>query len=184
MWSCAASHREPQSNILTKPPSIRTLPRTIPPAPEREADPAEAEPQGQPQQDDVPEPTGSASSSGGAQSLLEQQRSRKGLRPGQLDPDVGGELAHRMAELQGRRSYLRNFWYAAGARSHPPACPFRPLALRHGCDTAHARWLPALYACILHWACMACPVRTVHVTAEDGSRQLRWHVECRQMPLV
>lgn len=43
---------------------------------------------------------------------LEQQRMQKGLKPGQWDPNTS-LLAHRMKELQGRRSYLKNFWYAA-----------------------------------------------------------------------
>jgi hypothetical protein len=115
--------RPRESNILTKPPSIRTLPRIIPPAPERDAEeeqlpqqPSEDDKAGRVQQREAP-----ATSSGAK--TLEEQRSRKGLRPGQLDPDVGSEIAHRMAELQGRRSYLRNFWYAAGARHGPLLLP-------------------------------------------------------------
>lgn len=46
---------------------------------------------------------------------LAEQRVRRGLKPGQLDPETA-DFAHRMRELAGRRSYLRNFWYAAGAR--------------------------------------------------------------------
>lgn len=36
------------------------------------------------------------------------------LYAGQWDPNTS-LLAHRMKELQGRRAYLKNFWYAAGA---------------------------------------------------------------------
>ncbi|KAL0037931.1 hypothetical protein WJX79_006055 [Trebouxia sp. C0005] len=43
---------------------------------------------------------------------LEQQRRQKGLKPGEWDPNTS-LLAHRMKELQGRRAYLKNFWYAA-----------------------------------------------------------------------
>ena len=32
---------------------------------------------------------------------------------GEWDPNTS-LLAHRMKELQGRRGYLKNFWYAAG----------------------------------------------------------------------
>ena len=78
-----------------------------PPKPDQEAEPARPREQA---------PSDDPASASGPQSLLDQ-RTRKGLRPGQLDPDVGGELAHRMRELTGRRSYLRNFWYAAGGGS-------------------------------------------------------------------
>lgn len=44
-----------------------------------------------------------------------EERTRRGLKPGQLDPETA-DFAHRLRELTGRRSYLRNFWYAAGAR--------------------------------------------------------------------
>jgi hypothetical protein len=50
---------------------------------------------------------------------LTDQRLKKGLRPGQMDPEIG-ELGHRQRELAGRRSYLRNFWYAVGACLSPP----------------------------------------------------------------
>ena len=46
---------------------------------------------------------------------LVDQRTKRGLKPGQLDPETA-EFAHRARELAGRRSYLKNFWYAAGAR--------------------------------------------------------------------
>ena len=36
-----------------------------------------------------------------------------GLVAGEWDPNTS-LLAHRMKELQGRRAYLKNFWYAAG----------------------------------------------------------------------
>ena len=51
-----------------------------------------------------------------------EERTRRGLKPGQLDPETA-DFAHRLRELTGRRSYLRNFWYAAGARpGHPAQC--------------------------------------------------------------
>lgn len=44
--------------------------------------------------------------------LKAPERKKKGLRPGQWDPD-SSLAAHRMKELAGRRAYLKNFWYAA-----------------------------------------------------------------------
>ena len=38
------------------------------------------------------------------------------LYAGQWDPNTS-LLAHRMKELQGRRAYLKNFWYAAGVKT-------------------------------------------------------------------
>ena len=45
---------------------------------------------------------------------LATRRRRRGLRPGQLDtsPSI---VTRRTKELADRRSYLRNFWYAAAA---------------------------------------------------------------------
>lgn len=53
-------------------------------------------------------------------SAFVEERTRRGLKPGQLDPETA-DFAHRLRELTGRRSYLRNFWYAAGARPRRPA---------------------------------------------------------------
>ena len=44
---------------------------------------------------------------------LEDQRTKKGLRPGQMDFEA--LMGHRRNELMGRQSFLRNFWYAVGA---------------------------------------------------------------------
>ncbi len=56
---------------------------------------------------------------------LVDQRLKRGLKPGQLDPETA-EFAHRARELAGRRSYLKNFWYAAG--EWPRACLLRSCA--------------------------------------------------------
>jgi len=61
---------------------------------------------------------------------LAEQRLKKGLRPGQLDTDIG-VIGHRMRELAGRRSYLRNFWYAAGVCSYLPLCHVRIMCMRY-----------------------------------------------------
>ncbi len=53
-------------------------------------------------------------------SAFVEERTRRGLKPGQLDPETA-DFAHRLRELTGRRSYLRNFWYAAGTRPGRPA---------------------------------------------------------------
>ncbi len=75
------------------------MPKRLPPAPQQERPAApRVEPEAEP------------SSTGGS---LAEQRLKKGLRPGQLDTDIN-LIGHRMRELAGRRSYLRNFWYAAG----------------------------------------------------------------------
>lgn len=83
------------------PRAVPRTPRLLPPSPEQEGIKEAAEPK-----------------TGGSTSLADQ-RLKKGLRPGQLDPDVS-EVGHRQRELAGRRSYLRNFWYAAG-KSAPPS---------------------------------------------------------------
>jgi phenylpropionate dioxygenase-like ring-hydroxylating dioxygenase large terminal subunit len=43
---------------------------------------------------------------------LAERRQKAGLRPGEWDAQ-SSMLAHRQKELAGRRSYLKNFWYAA-----------------------------------------------------------------------
>jgi hypothetical protein len=48
---------------------------------------------------------------------LQERRAGKGLLPGQWDPAVKETLVDRRErELLQRKSYLRNFWYAAGER--------------------------------------------------------------------
>ena len=49
---------------------------------------------------------------------LEERRKAKQLRPGQYDPDAN-PFGRREKELQERRSYLKNFWYAAGEPQEP-----------------------------------------------------------------
>ena len=45
---------------------------------------------------------------------------------GEWDPNTS-LLAHRMKELQGRRAYLKNFWYAAGEQAALSIfCPITP----------------------------------------------------------
>jgi hypothetical protein len=57
-------------------------------------------------------PRGSSSSSGKG---LQERRAGKGLLPGQWDPALQETLVDRRErELLQRKSYLRNFWYAAG----------------------------------------------------------------------
>ena len=46
-------------------------------------------------------------------SPLQKRRAEAGLRPGQLDLSAA-EILNREKELSERRSYLQNFWYAAG----------------------------------------------------------------------
>ena len=70
------------------------------------------------------------------------QRTKRGLKPGQLDPETA-EFAHRARELAGRRSYLKNFWYAAGAR------PLRPALLRSGSPLGSARHVRAYVEVVL-----------------------------------
>ncbi len=71
--------------------------------------------------------------SGPGPAALADTRARRGLKPGQLDPQTA-DFAHRLRELAGRRSYLRNFWYAAGARPAPAGaalrCALGPLTWR------------------------------------------------------
>jgi len=62
--------------------------------------------------------------SGPGPAALADTRARRGLKPGQLDPQTA-DFAHRLRELAGRRSYLRNFWYAAGARPAPAGAALR-----------------------------------------------------------
>jgi hypothetical protein len=58
-------------------------------------------------------PRGSSSSGKG----LQEKRADKGLLPGQWDPAAQDALLDRRSkELLQRKSYLRNFWYAAGER--------------------------------------------------------------------
>jgi hypothetical protein len=89
------------ATTLAPPRPQTTAPKRLPPMPAPQLEPPAA-----PKADPDAEP----SSTGGS---LAEQRLKKGLRPGQLDTDIGA-IGHRMRELAGRRSYLRNFWYAAG----------------------------------------------------------------------
>ncbi|KAK9917944.1 hypothetical protein WJX75_009983 [Coccomyxa subellipsoidea] len=91
----------PSATTLAPPRPQTTAPKRLPPMPAPQLEPPAA-----PKADPDAEP----SSTGGS---LAEQRLKKGLRPGQLDTDIGA-IGHRMRELAGRRSYLRNFWYAAG----------------------------------------------------------------------
>ncbi len=86
------------------------MPRMVPP-PMKEEEQQEAEEAPPAKQEDA---EGPRSSIVRAPPRLAEQRLKRGLRPGQLDPDAV-VVAHRVRELAGRRSYLRNFWYAAGA---------------------------------------------------------------------
>lgn len=45
---------------------------------------------------------------------LEEKHARKALKPGQWDPVKRSHMGKREQELMERKSYLRNFWYAAG----------------------------------------------------------------------
>lgn len=45
---------------------------------------------------------------------LDKKRARKALKPGQWDPELRNKMSKREKELLERKSYLRNFWYAAG----------------------------------------------------------------------
>lgn len=49
-------------------------------------------------------------------SPLTKTRDERGLKPGQTDADLLNALRikHRQKELAGRKSYLKNFWYAVG----------------------------------------------------------------------
>lgn len=95
---------------ITAPPRAPpAAPKQLPPLPAPEE--RTAAPQGQPAEQQTSSREGT----------LAEQRLKKGLRPGQLDTDIG-VIGHRMRELAGRRSYLRNFWYAAGGCSHLPLC--------------------------------------------------------------
>ena len=101
------------------------------------------------------------------------QRSKRGLKPGQLDPETA-EFAHRARELSGRRSYLKNFWYAAGARPRARLLWNRPTGHWEVCNI---RNLSAL--CVQHKtpACIGstgCVLRSVQgigpVQAAPGRR--------------
>ncbi|KAK9824593.1 hypothetical protein WJX72_011558 [[Myrmecia] bisecta] len=89
-----------ESSIVAAPPSLApSKPRTLPKAPKPSPAPQPPPPQEDSQVTDVTQ-------------SLQKERQKKGLKPGQWDPD-SSMLAHRMKELTGRRSYLKNFWYAA-----------------------------------------------------------------------
>ena len=60
-----------------------------------------------PKQQPVPEPVPESKPS------LEDKRRDRGLAPGAWDP-TSSVVARRQQELQGRASFLKNFWYAAG----------------------------------------------------------------------
>lgn len=67
-------------------------------------------------QDKRQTPRGSSSSSGKG---LQERRSGRGLLPGQWDPAAQEALVDRRSrELLQHKSYLRNFWYAAGEQQH------------------------------------------------------------------
>ena len=83
---------------------------------------------------------------------LVDQRTKRGLKPGQLDPETA-EFAHRARELAGRRSYLKNFWYAAGAR--PVVAP--PAAQR---VTPGQRWVCECALCV----CISSEEYVVHAS--------------------
>jgi hypothetical protein len=68
---------------------------------------------------------------------LQERRKAKQLRPGQLDPDAS-PFGRREKELRERRSYLKNFWYAAGelhegSEGSAAAAAGRGAKLRHCC---------------------------------------------------
>lgn len=58
----------------------------------------------------------SVASADTAPKTLQEKRASKGLRPGAWDVSQN-VVAARMKELTGRRSYLKNFWYAAGEQN-------------------------------------------------------------------
>lgn len=61
-------------------------------------------------------------------STLADRRAGRGLKPGQWDPAAQGALLDtRSQELLERKSYLRNFWYAAGTYHMLPL--FAPFSL-------------------------------------------------------
>lgn len=96
---------------------------------------------------------------------LGENRTRRGLRPGQLDA-AAGEFTKRQKELAGRTAYLRNFWYAAGELELPAAFQLhqlRPLSLCLGSVNLAGYLWPwdycsfdiALAACLGIWAVAA-----------------------------
>ena len=88
-------------------PWAPTRPRTLP-APEQKPAPPQPEPPKQrPEEEDALAP---------AEPLvgLADTRTQKGLAPGQWDID-SSVYARRKTDLQHRKAFLRNFWYAAGA---------------------------------------------------------------------
>ncbi|KAK9837299.1 hypothetical protein WJX81_004912 [Elliptochloris bilobata] len=105
----APPHVGSVGNVLSFPRS-RVEPRSAtvvaPPKPEAPAEAPEAAPP-------APQPERIGARPPAGPSALVDQRVKRGLKPGQLDPETA-DFAHRMRELTGRRSYLLNFWYAAG----------------------------------------------------------------------
>jgi Rieske [2Fe-2S] domain len=66
-------------------------------------------------------PTGKAPPATGRRPPLADRRAQRGLRPGQLDPAAAPpRFDHRTRELLERKSYLRNFWYAAALSEAVP----------------------------------------------------------------
>lgn len=73
-----------------------------------------------PRASELPKPKKSPGSTPTPQSAgrLAERRRSSGLRPGQLDPAAAPPLSRREQELIDRKSYLRNFWYAAALSSN------------------------------------------------------------------
>jgi hypothetical protein len=95
------------SNVVVAPPRHEP-PKT---KPEEEEEEEERKPSKPPTPAPPPRPKNAEDVKGS----LVKERVEKGLKPGEWAVDP--LLAKRRKELAGRRSYLKNFWYAAGESS-------------------------------------------------------------------
>lgn len=102
------------SNVVVAPPRHKP-PKIKPEEKEGEEKGEEQQPSRPPAAIPPPRPKNAED----VQGSLVKERLERGLKPGEWAVDP--LLAKRRKELAGRRSYLKNFWYAAGGSSL--SCP-------------------------------------------------------------